>query len=199
MCASWGTFNDTETAIVSYHFSLCSTFNEVDCAVSERNLANRTSICVEEPPFIEGKPYFVMIKATNEAGLSSTSKSFNFVVDTTEPDVGEVVVSNPLGEQYSFISSAVSARWNGFWDRESGIYEYLICIGKKAGFCDVAESISVNKTSHFTWHNLILNTSEEYFISVKGVNNARLFTSFIPSDLFKVDTTGMLSRVYPTK
>lgn len=135
-----------------------------------------------------------MIKATNEVGLSSTSKSLNFVIDTTEPDVGKVVVSNPLGKQYSFISSAVLVRWNGFWDVESGIYDFLVCIGKQAGLFDTAKPISVVKESQFTWHNLSFNSSEEYFVSVKSMNNAGLSTSFIPSDPFEVDITGIYTK-----
>ena len=191
MCASWNTFNDTETAIVSYHFSLCSSVNKKNCPISRRNLNKKTSICLEEPPVVEGDNYILMITATNEVGLSCTSKSLHFVIDTTEPDVGEVIAFNPFGEEYSFISSSVIARWNSFSDKESGIAKYLACIGKEPGLCDTKESVLVGKTTQYTWRNVNLNATEEYFVSIKSVNNAGLYTDYAASDPFSVDITGM--------
>ena len=131
-----------------------------------------------------------MITATNEVGLSCTSKSPPFVIDTTEPDVGEVIASNPLGEEYSFISSSVLARWNSFSDKESGIAKYLGCIGKEPGLCDIKESVFVGKTTHHIWRNVNLNATEEYFVSIKSVNNAGLYTDYAASDPLSVDITG---------
>jgi predicted RNA-binding protein with TRAM domain len=167
-----------------------------NCPIPRRNLNNKTSICIEEPPVTEGETYTFVITATNEVGLSSTSKSSNFVVDTTEPDVGEVIASNPLGEKYSFISSSILARWKSFSDKESGILEYIICIGKEPGLCDLKQSISVGTASQYTWYNLSLVNTEEYFVSIKSVNNAGLFTDYTASDQFTVDRTGTCMFYY---
>ena len=191
LCATWNTFNDTETAIVSYYLSLCSKVSRNNCPILRRDLNNKTSICLEKAPVIEGEIYTIVITATNEVGLSSMSKSTHFVIDTTEPDVGEVIVFNPLGEEYSFISSSLSARWKGFSDKESGVSEYLICIGKEPGLCDIKESVSVGKGCRYTWYNLSLVPSEDYFVSIRSVNNAGLFTDYVTSDPFTVDTTGI--------
>lgn len=194
LCVTWENFSDTETAIMSYHFSLCSKMNKISCPISPRNLNNKTSICLEEPPITGGEIYAVLVTATNEVGLSSSNTSKYFVFDTTEPDIGEIITSNPSGEKYSLISSSLSARWKCFSDRESGIAEYLICIGKEPGLCDIKESVSVGKTTQYSWYNLSLVSTEEYFVSVRSVNNAGLFTDYIASDPFTVDTTGMLSN-----
>ena len=123
--------------------------------------------------------------------------STHFAFDTTEPDVGEVITSNPLGKEYSFISSSILARWKGFSDKESGILEYLVCIGTEPGLCDIKESISVGKASEYTWHNLSLVSTEEYYVSIRSVNNAGLFTDYVTSDPFIVDTTGILLSFKP--
>ena len=167
------------------------------CPILRRNLNNKTSICLEEAPVTEGEIYTVVITATNEVGLSSTSMSTHFAFDTTEPDVGEVITSNPLGKEYSFISSSILARWKGFSDKESGILEYLVCIGTEPGLCDIKESISVGKASEYTWHNLSLVSTEEYYVSIRSVNNAGLFTDYVTSDPFIVDTTGILLSFKP--
>jgi hypothetical protein len=132
-----------------------------------------------------------VITATNKVGLSSTSKSAHFIVDTTEPDVGEVIASNPLGEEYDFVSSSILARWKGFSDKESGISGYRICIGKEPVLCDVTEPVAVANISQYSWYNLSLVKNEEYFVSVRSLNNAGLFTDYIAADPIAVDTTGM--------
>jgi predicted RNA-binding protein with TRAM domain len=164
--------------------------NRDRCPISRRNLNNKTAICIEEPPVTEGEEYAVFITATNEVGLSSSAKSTHFVIDTTEPNIGEIIVSNPLEDNHNFISSSVLARWKGFSDKESGISEYHICIGLEPGLCDVQESVSVGKSSQHTWYNLSLVNTEEYFVSIRSVNNAGLSTGYVTSDPFSVDTTG---------
>ena len=195
LCATWNTFNDTETAIMSYHFSLCSKMNRNNCPILRRNLNNKTSICLEQPPVTEGEVYNVLIMATNKVGLSSTSESMDFVIDVTEPDIGEIIISNPLGEGYSLISSSILAKWEGFSDKESGIADYHICIGQEPDLCDIRESISVGKASQYTCYNLSLLSTEEYFVSIRSVNNAGLITDYEASDPFKVDTTGKCSAI----
>jgi hypothetical protein len=164
--------------------------NSDRCPISRRNLNNETFICIEEPPVTEGEAYIVFITATNIVGLVSYSKSTHFVIDTTEPNIGEIIVSNPLEDNYRFISSSLLAYWKGFSDKESGILEYHICIGLEPGLCDVQESVSVGKSSQHTWYNLSLVNTEEYFVSIRSVNNAGLSTGYVTSDPFSVDTTG---------
>ena len=189
LCASWNTFNDTETAIESYHFSLCSVLNRKSCPISRRNLNNETSICIEDPPVTEGDTYFVVVIATNLVGLSSSSKSSHFVIDSTEPNIGQIIASNPLQDNYNYISSSLLARWKGFSDKESGISEYHICVGMEPGLCDIKESVSAGKASQYRWSNLSLVSTEEYFVSIRSTNNAGLSTDYVSSVPFVVDTT----------
>ena len=175
---------------MSYHFSLCSTLDRKNCPISQRNLNKKTSICIEDPPITEGETYIIVVIATNQVGLSSSSKSTHFVIDTTEPNIGEIIASNPLEGNYNYISSTLLARWKGFSDKESGISEYHICVGIEPGLCDIKESVSVGKASQYKWSNLSLVSIEEYFVSIRSINNAGLSTDYVTSDPFVVDTTG---------
>ena len=66
--------------------------NKNNCPILRRNLNNKTSVCIEEQPLTEGETYILMVTGTNEVGLSFTAKSTQFIIDTTEPDVGEVII-----------------------------------------------------------------------------------------------------------
>ena len=192
ICASWNTFIDRETRIIDYHFSLCLEHDKHNCPISSRDLNNRTSICIEEPPITEGQSYIIRISATNQVGLSSTADSAKFIIDTIEPDVGEITASNPLGDEYNFVSSAILARWHGFIDLETGVSGYSLCIGTEPTLCDVTGLVSVGNASSYTWYNLSLVHDEEYFVSIKCGNNAGLSTNFTASQPISVDTTGMI-------
>ncbi|XP_028399178.1 uncharacterized protein LOC114522645 isoform X2 [Dendronephthya gigantea] len=189
ICASWDTFTDAETSMVEYQFSLCLEHNNQSCPIPTRDLNNRTSVCIEEPEITEGQSYVIMITATNKVGLSSSSASPTFIIDTSEPDIGDVVVLNPLGEQYDFVSSAILARWHGFIDIETGIRSYSVCVGTEPSLCDVTNLVTVGNTSSYTWYNLSLIHNEEYFVSIKSINNAGISTNFTTSQPITVDTT----------
>ena len=190
ICASWDTFTDRETDIVDYHFSLCLEHNEQNCSIPTRDLNNRTSVCIEEPDVSEGQSYIINIRATNKVGLSTSATSPAFIIDATEPDVGDVVALNPLGKQYDFVSSAILARWHSFIDLETGIHGYSVCVGTAPSLCDVTNLVTVRNTSSYTWYNLSLIHNEEYFVSIKCINNAGISTNFTASQPIAVDITG---------
>ena len=190
ICALWDTFTDDETDIVDYKFSLCLERNEQNCPIPTRDLNNRTSVCIEEPDVTEGQSYIINITATNKVGLSSSANTPAFIIDTTEPDVGNVEAINPLGEQYDFVSSAILARWRGFIDLETGIHGYSVCVGTAPSLCDVTNLVTVGNTSSYTWYNLSLIHNEEYFVSIKCINNAGVSTNFTASQPIAVDITG---------
>lgn len=190
ICASWKTFTDSETQIIDYHYSLCLEHNKRNCPIEARDLNNKTSICIEEPPVIEGQSYIIRITATNQVSLSSTLDSPVFIIDTTQPDIGEIVALNPLGSEYRFVSSAIVARWHGFFDLESGVSGYSVCVGTEPMLCDATELVSVWNTSSYTWYDLSLVHDEEYFVSIKSTNNAGVSTNFTASQPIAVDRTG---------
>lgn len=165
-----------------------------DCPVSNRNLNNKTSLCIEEPSLTEGQSYVIKIIALNEVGLSTSLTSSTFIIDTTEPDIGEIKVSNPLGNHYMFVSSNIIARWSGFVDLESGISNNYVCLGRKPMTCDVSKLKAVVNTSSYAWYNLSLVHNEEYFVSLMSVNNAGLSTNLTASQPVTVDKTGRLKN-----
>lgn len=191
ICASWE-ITDNETSISNYHFSLCLERDKYNCPISARDLNNRTFICVEEPVITEGQSYVIRITATNQVGLSSTADSPKLIVDTTEPDIGEITASNPLGKEYRLVSSAIFASWNGFVDLETGIRGYTVCIGTEPALCDITTLVSVGNATSYTWYNLSLVHDEEYFVSIKCLNNADVSTNFTASQPIAVDNTGKL-------
>ena len=192
LCAMWFVSNLTSAKVHKYYLSLCRLQDEHHCPISERDLNNRTSVCIEEPPVAEGVKYFVRVKAKNKLGYSSTVDSSPFIIDTTPPNIGQVIVSNLKDRNLEFISTDLLVKWTGFNDVESSISEFLLCIGTNPGMCDTTELISVLNNTKHQWSGLNFLSGNEYFVSVKAINNAGLSTNFSFSKPFSVDTTGKI-------
>ena len=195
LCAMWFISNSTSTRVHQYYLSLCLSRDEHHCPISERDVNNRTSVCIEEPPVAEGVKYFVRVKVKNKIGYSSKVDSSPFVIDTTPPNIGQLIISNPKDKNFEFISSDLLVKWDGFNDMESSISEFLLCVGTNPGMCDTTELISVNNNTKHQWSGLNLLSDNEYFVSIKATNNAGLSTNFSFSKPFSVDTTGKILTI----
>lgn len=196
LCAKWFVSKPTLANVHQYFLSLCLLRNEHDCPISERDLTNRTSVCIEEPPVGEGIKYFVRVKIENKLGHSSTVDSSLFVIDTTPPNVGNIIISNPKDRNFEYISTDILVEWDGFNDVESSISEFKICVGTNPGRCDTTDLISLHNDTKHQWSGLNTANNKEYFVSIKATNNAGLSTNFSFSAPFSVDTTGKVRQLY---
>ena len=81
-----------------------------------------------------GRKYYVTVRATSSSGLSSTSSSDGFVVDSSPPDQVEIRVAHRVIDQASQAVD-VTVSWDAVRDQESGISEVKNCIGTTPGTC----------------------------------------------------------------
>ena len=193
LCAKWFVSNPTLSSVHQYFLSLCLLRDEHYCPISERDLNNRTSVCIEEPPVAEGVKYFVRVMIKNIIGHSSTVDSSLIIIDTTPPNVGNIIISNPKDRNYEYISTDILVEWNGFNDVESSISKFELCVGTNPGRCDTTDLISFYNNTKHQWSGLNTANKKEYFVSIKATNNARLSTNFSFSAPFSVDTTGKIT------
>ena len=190
-CVSWETL-DPESGILKNGVSICSSVNTDDCLLNNMDVGIRTSICITDLEFREGVKYETRIRSTNIVGLASELSSDGFVVDSTPPVMGEVthVENPPLEESSQFTSSGISVEWDGFYDKESGVRTYHLCIGTQPGECNVLNFTDVGNSSSYSYQDLQLVQGETYFISVKAKNRAGLVSNVMSSTGVAVDKTG---------
>ena len=190
-CVSWETL-DPESGILKNEVSICSSINIDDCLLNNMDVGIRTTICIADLEFREGVKYETRIRSTNIVGLASELSSDGFVVDSTPPVMGEVthVENPPLEESSQFTSSGISVEWDGFFDKESGVRTYHLCIGTQPGECNVLNFTDVGNSSSYSYQDLQLVQGETYFISVKAKNRAGLVSDVMSSTGVAVDKTG---------
>ena len=78
--------------------------------------------------------------------------------------------------------------WGSFYDPESELSGYKICLGKSQGECDEIDNVPVGLNTTYSFHNLSLRHEEKYFVSVTASNMVGLSTK-ITSNSIKVDLT----------
>ena len=87
--AVWKRFADQESGITRYRWGLGTTPNDVD-TVNFTVTGRATSGKAEKLTLLHGARYYVIVEATNGAGMTSHGWSNGFTVDVSPPDFSEV-------------------------------------------------------------------------------------------------------------
>ena len=130
-----------------------------------------------------------------KVGLTSVQASDGFILDSSPPFIGRISHTENAAVQLDgrfkhFTDSVIAVIWSGFWDRESAVDYYLLCIGTKPETCDVMNFTATGNQTSFRSSGLPLTHAQMYFVSVTAVNRAGLKSSMSSSDGVTVDKTG---------
>ncbi|VDI80173.1 Hypothetical predicted protein [Mytilus galloprovincialis] len=156
-------------------------------------------------PLHANHDYYISLRVTNVAGLSSTAVSAPFRYNTQLPSKGVVLDVLPREREmkgikdvndvdYTSNRTHLAALWWGFRHPHLRII-FHICIGTEVGNCD--NSTIVKRNSSYNYHvfkDLHLRAFQKYFITVKAI--ATTGTVSVSSDgLTVLDNTKILSEV----
>lgn len=158
--------------------------------------------------------YTVELLETTRAGVSRSSFSESFVIDSTAPVPG--VVYDGLGSDQntncsenstfgensqcstrdlqdtdvSFTNNTreIHARWINFLDNESDIVEYFWCVGKQPMTDDIRVCESTGTRPNGSHYGFTLKHGDSYYVTVIACNGARM-CSAAHSDGVTIDTT----------
>ena len=82
-------------------------------------------------------------------------------------------------------------RWQNFFDPESDIAQYEICLGTTQETCNEIDFQYVGRKTNHTLTKLRLRHHETYFVTIKATNKAGMST-LVSSDEIKIDLTAPL-------
>lgn len=190
LVASWRNFEDFETGIEEYQWKICSEENTSDCVTEFVGIGLKNRVVLNDIGISHGKQYKFVVKAVNFARLETVAVSNSFIVDESSPETGMVFNgADPSNHKlYQSSPTELSARWEGFQDKESGISLYEICIGSIPGLCDVSEFKSVGLANSTIVSNLNLAHNTTYYTTVRATNGAGQ-TAFASSSGILIDLT----------
>ncbi|MEN6416428.1 MAG: PQQ-binding-like beta-propeller repeat protein [Armatimonadota bacterium] len=174
--ASWAS-SDGESGVVEYEMSVGTTPGEADIAdwlsVGSAMSYTRTGLSLED-----GVTYYVNVKAKNGAGnWSDVGSSDGILIDSTPPTTPVVIDDGDS----TLLIDRLHATWTSE-DPESGIAEYMYCLGTSPGATDIVDWTSVGSLTNVTVTGITLEPMLTYYFSVKAKSNSGAWSAVSASD-----------------
>lgn len=192
----WNDFLDKESGIFNYRVEVfipntkIVVFNE-----TREGYVRNVTIKIQKQQNIEESKFRVRVLCSNKANLTSTSISETFIVDSSSPVPGKVIISENLKKHKRFQSNteSITTTWEEFRDEQSPITQYEVGVGTSPGHDNVALFKSVGLRNKISLKTLNLTHAESYYVSVRATNAAGLKT-ISSSKSVTIDTTPPLAR-----
>ncbi|MCX6343623.1 MAG: PQQ-binding-like beta-propeller repeat protein [Armatimonadetes bacterium] len=182
MPASWSS-EDPESGIVGYRTSIGTAPSLADVA-DWLELGMITSYTRTGLMLKDGITYYINVQAENGAGVwSETGSSDGIMLDSTPPTT-PIVTDDGDG---TLMLDRLHAKWRSE-DPESGIVEYMYCIGTSPGAIDVKPWTSAGTSEDITVTGLKLEPMLTYYFSVKSKNDAGAWSAVSASDGIQFST-----------
>ncbi|HHW13411.1 MAG TPA: PKD domain-containing protein, partial [Firmicutes bacterium] len=182
LSASWTwTAADPESGTAGYEYAVL-TERKVTSSTAWTPVGRQTKVTAQGLQLVNGQTYFIAVRATNGAGLTSVGFSDGIVVDVTAPDpprVDDLVDYTGSKTQLSAVFAAV--------DLQSGILKYRYSVGTLADPGAVRPLTELSAT-RVDLTGLQLTEGTVYFFYVEAVNNAGLVSATAMSDGVLVDS-----------
>ncbi len=136
--AHWSAFDDLESDVIKVTW--CAGLSSSACdLVNETQLDHNSTLArsVLTNPIMNGQKYYVKVKATSGAGVTTSLTSNGVTVDDTPPMSGTVIDGMVSDVDYVNGEDDIRARWFDFVDLESDIqsYEVALCDARNVSFC----------------------------------------------------------------
>ncbi|XP_038051300.1 uncharacterized protein LOC119724354 isoform X2 [Patiria miniata] len=135
--------------------------------------------------------YFITLTVTNHARLITT-KTIRITVDTSGPQVGVVNDGIRGSNEVDFQEgNDLSAHWEGFFDKESGVkfYQYLFddsCWMDETSIGRVKDEMTRTTSTHASW---TAPSPGQYYVTVIAYNRALEPSEAVCSDGVVIDTS----------
>lgn len=175
----WGswTSGDTESGVADCKVSVGTSPGATDVA-EWKSVGTASSYTIAGLHLSDGVTYYFNVMTRNGAGgWSEIGSSDGVVIDSTLPTT-PIVVDD--GDTTSVLNS-LHATWHSE-DSESGIVEYVYCVGTSPGATDVVGWTSAGINENVTVMNLIIDPVLRYYFSVKAKSGSGAWSATGASD-----------------
>lgn len=187
LAANWSGFADPGSGVVAYAWAMGTTpggtdvqdFVDVGMATSAAN----TTLVVDAR-----QTYYVSVRATNGAGLATTTSSDGVRIDGALPVAGRVNDGVDADIDFQSSTSTLTVNWSDFLDEIHGIAAYELVLGTSPGAADVRDVGGVELATSYGFDALSLEPGIAYYATVRAVSTVGVAVT-ASSDGVTVDTS----------
>lgn len=173
--ATWAS-SDPHSGIAEYQYAIGTTAGATDVA-GWTSTGTTPEVTKTGLSLSDGTTYFFSVKAKNGADMwSDVGSSDGITVDASAPTTPTVTDDGDFT-----LPDMLHASWSAE-DPHSGIAEYRYAIGTTAGGNDIVDWTSAGADTEVTKTGLSLSQGVQYFVSVKALNGAGLWSDAGSSD-----------------
>ena len=189
----WDSFTDDESAI--QECTWCAGTKSGKCDIMAPLAVEKTEASSTGYNISGGTMVYVNVNCTNAAGLSSSSSSNGYIVDTTPPSNGIVNFKDANGivvHGYRENAVDVSVEWDGFSDKESTIFKYGVTLATQAMITDGYEHLTfldAGNQSDVSLELFSLIPGAQYRAVVRAENMVGLSTEVVSSSRIVIDNS----------
>lgn len=186
--ASWRGFTDKESGIERYE--VCVGLSSGICDVTPfRDYGLNDRGTVFNLNLTHNETYYVTVRATNGARLTSIATTKGITVDLTSPVGGVIRDGEGTDLDITLHDTFIRSNWDEFSDLESGISMYVVCAGTIRGSCDVLPltSLGISLTAMLQI-NPAVSSGTIVYVTLKIYNGGGGMTE-VYSDGILIDST----------
>ena len=194
----WVGFSDAHSGLQRYEWAIIpsdsSPSNSDFTEVSGSNLPTSGTFC--NLTLSQGKGYYIIIRAYNEAKLYKDAYSVLVIPDSTPPTQGDVFDgSTPrVDVDYQADVKHVYGSWKNFPEPHTAVKQYYYAVGScVTGNYHVTGNgflkLDPPTATSFMMTNITLVNGQRYCTKIRAENKAGLLSSEVSSDGFVVDVT----------
>ncbi|MFA5859295.1 MAG: kelch repeat-containing protein, partial [Elusimicrobiota bacterium] len=174
---------DPESGVSGYHLQVSTADSECEEHLFDSYVGNTESYTVTGG--VTGITYYARVKGRNGQYLYSNYSVWNdgILVDTVTPSAVSIV-KDSTGTDIAVTNNfdTLSANWSAATDEGSGIAGYYYAMGTNSGGTNIVDWTSVGTSVNVTKTGLSLMYNTTYYVSVKAVDNAGLYSNVTTSN-----------------
>lgn len=168
-----------ESGITGY--DICVGVDAESCDVTDFvSVGMRNSYHIMGLALVHHMVYYVTVRATNGAGLQSSSVSESITTDFSPPIIRNMSSGEYLMELKCF-QELVSMKWKPLLDSESGIARYEVCIGYLKNVCNIQQWKTVHQQTSYNKVIPKQKRGTKIYATVRAINRAGLMTKIFPT------------------
>ena len=181
--------SDAASGIKKYEYGVDTSATTITGTIKEwTSTGTDTSVTIGSLSLVEGKTYYISVRATDKLdNVSDVVTSNGVKIDITAPTVGSVVHGTDHHFHWLSDTSSAIATWSGFSDGASGIKEYEVLLRDTLNNKNIVDWTNASLEVTYSFTALALLNNGQYYLKVRASDEVGNLSHVAESSIFQVD------------